>query len=56
MEERLGRRRPEDEGTGVVGISIRQSEFLPEVGDSERASENLPADVVRDESSELFGT
>lgn len=50
--------RPEEDGTGVVGISRRQSELLCGVaGDSDAASEILRAEDWPGESSEgLLGT
>lgn len=58
LDEYLGRRRPEEDGTGVVGISRRQSELLCGVaGDSDAASEILTAEDCPGESSDvLLGT
>lgn len=58
LVEYLGRRRPEEDGTGVLGISRRQSELLCGVaGDSDAASEILTAEDCPGESSPvLLGT
>lgn len=58
LDEYLGRRRPEEDGTGVLGISRRQSELLCGVaGDSDAASEILTAEDCPGESSDgLLGT
>lgn len=54
----LGNRRPEEEGVGVVGMLIRESELRPDVGESGRASETLPAadGAVAGPSSNVLGT
>lgn len=47
-EEDLGKRRPEDEGVGVLGRRKRDRS----VGEREAASENLAAELAAEEAAE----
>lgn len=50
----LGKRRPEDDGVGVVGIGGRQSEFLAGAGDREDGGSKT--DWEESSSSSVLGT